>query len=428
MRILMLTQFYQPIIGGEERLVQDLCVELVQRGHEVSVATLWHAGSKEYETNRGVQIFRIRSTTQRASWLYKESQRRHVPPLPDPEATWALRRILARVRPEVVHAHNWLMYSFLPLNWRRRIPLVVTLHDYGLICATRRLVYHDTMCSGPGPLKCLTCSMQHYGRTKGVVTTLAQRMMNAVGLRMVDMFLPISNAVAVGNGLPASSLPFQVIPDFVPDHIDAIQSNTDSYIGQLPNEDYILFVGDLSREKGIHILLRAYAQLRDAPPLVLIGRKCPDTPANFPPNVMFLASWPHAAVMEAWRRCSIAIAPSVWSEPFGLVVIEAMASGRPVIASRTGGIPDIIIDNHTGLLVPPGDPTALRSALERLLADRDLRERMGTAGERRAKDFQASAVVPRIEQVYRYLVQPSLAYGSYRLTDTTQNIEDGQGR
>ena len=62
MRILMLSQFYSPIIGGEERIVQDLSVELAQRGHEVTVATLWHEGFKDYEIDQGVQIFRIRST------------------------------------------------------------------------------------------------------------------------------------------------------------------------------------------------------------------------------------------------------------------------------------------------------------------------------------------------------------------------------
>ncbi len=96
MRILMLTQFYHPIIGGEERLVQDLSIELAQRGHEVAVATLWHESLAEYEVDQGVQIFRIRSTTQRAAWLYRETQRRHAPPWPDlppPAASRMERRI-----------------------------------------------------------------------------------------------------------------------------------------------------------------------------------------------------------------------------------------------------------------------------------------------------------------------------------------------
>ena len=108
--------------------------------------------------------------------------------------------------------------------------------------------------------------------------------------------------------------------------------------------------------------------------------------------------------MAAWRRCSIAVAPSAWPEPFGVVVLEAMAAGRPVIASRIGGLPDMVIDGETGVLIPPDDPAALRAALERLLADRDLREQLGQAGQRRVEQFRAGAVIPRIEQVYRMVM------------------------
>ncbi len=404
MRILMLSQFYQPIIGGEERIVQDLSVELVRRGHDVAVATLWHEGFQDYEVDQGVRIFRIHSTTQRAAWLYSEKQRRHAPPWPDPEATWALRRVLAQVQPEIVHAHNWLMYSFLPLKWASHARLVVTLHDYSLSCAKRRLVYKGAPCSGPGFIKCLACAKEHYGLAKGIPTALGHRLMSDVERTAVDMFLPVSTAVASGTGLVGSSLPYQVIPNFVPDQIDADPVDIESYTAQLPDGDFILFVGDLSRDKGIHILLSAYGDLKNAPPLVLIGRRCQDTPTEFPPNVLFLNSWPHAAVMAAWRRCSLAVAPSTWPEPFGVVVLEAMAAGRPVIASRIGGLPDMVVDGETGVLIPPDDPAALRSALERLLADRELRDQLGQAGRRRVAQFRADAVIPRIEQVYRMLM------------------------
>ena len=377
---------------------------LARRGHEVAVATLWHEGFQDYEIDQGVRIFRIHSTTQRASWLYSETQRRHAPPWPDPEATWALRRVLAQVQPEIVHAHNWFIYSFLPLKWQSRARLVLTLHDYSLSCAKRRLVYQGASCSGPGLIKCLACSKEHYGLAKGIPTALGHRLMSRVGQGAVDMFLPVSTAVARGNGLVGSSLPFQVIPNFVPDKLDGDCVDTEAYTAQLPGDDFILFVGDLSRDKGIHTLLNAYGELKNAPPLVLIGRRCQDTPAEFPPNVVCLNSWPHAAVMEAWRRCSIAVAPSAWPEPFGVVVLEAMAAGRPVIASRIGGLPDMVVDGETGVLVPPDDPTTLRTALERLLADRDLREQLGQAGQRRVEQFWASAVIPHIEQVYRLVM------------------------
>jgi glycosyltransferase involved in cell wall biosynthesis len=178
----------------------------------------------------------------------------------------------------------------------------------------------------------------------------------------------------------------------------------DSYFSQLPEDGYLLFVGDLRLDKGVGVLLRAYADLQNPPPLVLIGRKCADTPSDLPENVILMDSWPHAAVMEAFRRSSLALFPSVWLEPFGIVVIEAMSMGRPVITSRIAGPAEIVVHGENGLLVPPGDAAALKQVIQRLLDDSELRERMGQGALRRAQDFRASAVVPRIEAVYRKLI------------------------
>jgi glycosyltransferase involved in cell wall biosynthesis len=138
--------------------------------------------------------------------------------------------------------------------------------------------------------------------------------------------------------------------------------------------------------------------------LVLIGRPCPDTPANLPPGVIVLKAWPREAVMEAWRRCLFGVAPSIWPEPCPTVVMEAMASGRPVVGSRIGGLPDLIVDGETGVLVAPGDPEALRLASARLLGDPALRRRLGEAGGVQARQFMASTVVPRIEALYQHLL------------------------
>src|SRR5258708_3921801 len=116
MRILMLAQFYPPTIGGEERHVRNLSIELAARGHAVSVATLWHEGLAEYEMDQGVRIHRIRGTMQRMAALFSEQERQYAPPFPDPEALNAIRHILASEQPDIVHAHNWLVHSFTPLK------------------------------------------------------------------------------------------------------------------------------------------------------------------------------------------------------------------------------------------------------------------------------------------------------------------------
>src|ERR1043166_5222609 len=108
----MLAQFYSPVIGGEERHVQDLSIELVNRGHDVAVATLQLPGSAEFELDQGVRIYHTKSTMGRSRWLYSQAERNHAPPFPDPEVMLGLRRIIDREQPDIIHAHNWLLYSF----------------------------------------------------------------------------------------------------------------------------------------------------------------------------------------------------------------------------------------------------------------------------------------------------------------------------
>jgi glycosyltransferase involved in cell wall biosynthesis len=86
--------------------------------------------------------------------------------------------------------------------------------------------------------------------------------------------------------------------------------------------------------------------------------------------------------------------------------MEAMASGKPVVSTSIGGIPDIIIDGSTGILVPPGDVGALRNALQELLTNRDIITRMGQTSLKRVAQFKSGSVVPQIEQVYRTVTQP----------------------
>ena len=223
-----------------------------------------------------------------------------------------------------------------------------------------------------------------------MAAVLANWGMSAVERAAVDMFVTVSRATSEGNRLAGTHLPQQVVPNFLPNSSTKPQDSLDPYVAQLPNQEFMLFVGDLRPMKGLDVLLTAYAALQDAPPLVLIGKAWPDTPTELPPNTLVLHNWPNYAVMEAWRRSSIALVPSIWPEPFGIVVIEAMAGATPVIASRIGGI--------------PGDPVALRMAMECLLKDANLRQRMGRAAKQRASDFEAGAVVPQIEAIYQQVM------------------------
>ncbi|HRZ84164.1 MAG TPA: glycosyltransferase family 4 protein, partial [Candidatus Hydrogenedentes bacterium] len=117
-----------------------------------------------------------------------------------------------------------------------------------------------------------------------------------------------------------------------------------------------------------------------------------DLAAGGPPWYRPLGWMSHAEALSLYQGADIAVVPSLWREPFGLVAVEAMAAGLPVVASDTGGLSDIVLPGETGLLVPPGDEGSLAAALETLLDGDVLRARLGAAGRARAEaehDWQA---------------------------------------
>lgn len=400
----MLSDFYFPVLGGVEQHVRTLSTALQQRGHEISVATLGQPDLLVQEVVDGVRVHRLSSTTQKIPALYRHAHRPWAPPCPDPHVMSALRRVISEERPDVVHGHDWIARSYAPLAPFGDAAFVSSLHYYTITCARKDLMrLGETPCEGPGLRKCLECGGEHYGRAKGTVTVLGNFAGAVADRRVVDRFIAVSLATADGNGLDGQRVPYDVIPNFVPDTAGEdveLDADTAALLRQLPDDPFLLFVGDLRRLKGIDVLLDAYGRLVDAPPLVCIGKVWPETPEDLPPNVRVLKNWPNKAVLAAWRRSLLGVVPSIWPEPFGIVAIEAMACGRPVVASRTGGLPDVVVDGESGILVPPGDAEALATALQRLIDDRPLLERMGTAARRHAETFRVAAVVPRIERAY----------------------------
>lgn len=408
MKILMLAQFYPPIIGGEERHVRNLSVQLAARGHDVAVATIWHHGMPEYEEHDGVKVYRIRSVVQRAKFLFSEETRFHAPSFPDPALTQALWQIVQEHKPDVVHAHNWLIYSFLPIKRASGAKLVLTVHDHSIACPKKKLIYRDEHCDGPALRKCLSCAGEHYGPLKGAVVLGTNKIMTAAERALVDKFLLVSTAVGADNRLLNRGLPVQVLPNFVPDDVSVVSSTPHSKLAELPAEPFMLFVGAFGRYKGVDALAQAYEGLRNPPPLVLIGYSTPEYPVQtekFAPGIHVLRDWPHGAVMQAWQRCLFGIVPSVWSDPCPTTAMEGMALSKAIVASRIGGLTDLVDDGHTGLLVKHGDVPALRAAMQLLIDQPDLRARMGQAGLQKVKHFQASAVINDIEHVYATLAR-----------------------
>ena len=140
MRVLMVTQFYPPIVGGQEQHVRNLAQALARRGHVVEVATI-AADRPEGTTLDGpVPVHRLRSTAQRTTRVYSDPDRPHAMPLADPRLRAGILRILTGGPFDVLHAHDWSVNSALGPARRSGTPVVLTQHDYSHLCATKRLM------------------------------------------------------------------------------------------------------------------------------------------------------------------------------------------------------------------------------------------------------------------------------------------------
>jgi glycosyltransferase involved in cell wall biosynthesis len=408
-KVMMLAQTYAPVPGGEERHVEDLSRELAARGHEVVVATLRQPGDGPPPQPAGVTVRQLETSVHRIPGVETLAHTNYAAPLPDPVTTAGLRRLVREERPDVVHAHNWIVNSYLPLAKRAPAPLILTLHDYGLLCPTKRLFLDGAICSGPGAAKCLRHSVEHYGAGKGTMVAGGVAIADPWVRRRVDLLISVSSVVGELCRVDDRA-DHRVIPNFVPPLPEA-PADADEALDFLPEGDFALYFGDIAEDKGARVLLEAHAGLPDAPPLVLIGRKTIEG-LDAMPNVIAPGPLPHPIAIEAVRRSSFTVAPSIWAEPFGIVALEAGAAGKPVLASAVGGLRDVVVDGETGRLLPAGDVTALREAMAAMFADPSGRERMGAAAARRVRGaFGPEAVVPRIEAAYEEAVAGRRAGG-----------------
>lgn len=407
MRILHLANLYAPVIGGLERSIATSGEELVRRGHEVTVLTLATPRAAHDETRNGIRVIRARSVANTLlPRLNQDPAKPFHPTVADPLTTADIRRVLRTGQYDVVHSHDWMMYSYLPLrHGRYGLPHVHTAHDYGLACVKKTFARDGRGCvTGPRLARCLPCAAGQYGRPRAAALTAALRAHRHRGIDALTAISP-SVADALQTARLPGDLPVRVVSSLVPDGLDELARNTPRP-AWLPDRPYVLFVGALGPHKGVDVLFTAYRKMLAewhgaAPPpaLVCVGTPRADTPP-VPDGVLIRHEVPHAEVMAAWHGAAAGVVPSI-AEAMGQVAVEALLARTPLIASRTGGLADMIRDGESGLHVPPGDAGALAEALRRLLTDRPLADRLRVAGYRRGLDFTAARVVPQIEEVYR---------------------------
>ncbi|WNV73725.1 glycosyltransferase [Geodermatophilus sp. DSM 44513] len=307
-------------------------------------------------------------------------------PVPALRQLWALdalRVVLRRrVRPvDVVHAHQGedvatLLLARLAAR-RHGCPLVVTVH----------------------------CSVGHTLRGRGVRTRLLRALGGAVersALRAADAVVVLTARTAAalrGDGVPAARV--ATIPSGFDPALFAAAGHADVLPGA--GRPRIGYVGRLAPQKRADRLVEAFGRMREPATLVVVGdgpdRARVHALAAGLPRVHLTGFVEHTAVPAVLAALDVLVLPSDYEE-MGSVLTEALASGLPVVASDVGGIPEVVRDGETGLLVPPGDVAALAAALDRLAADPVLRARLAAGARARAADYAWPALAARVAAVY----------------------------
>jgi glycosyltransferase involved in cell wall biosynthesis len=177
------------------------------------------------------------------------------------------------------------------------------------------------------------------------------------------------------------------------------------YIPKQGDDGYILYFGRISREKGIETLLRAHAMLSVQMPLKIVGTGPSENSLRLKfPQAEFLGFRGGTTLRETIANCAFVVVPSEWFENCPMTVLEAMASGKPVIGSAIGGIPEQIDDGKTGLLFEAGNVSALRQKMTILARDPDLRKKMGQAARRELeREFSLQKHCQQLVEIYRSL-------------------------
>jgi glycosyltransferase involved in cell wall biosynthesis len=329
-----------------------------------------------------------------------------------PRAYRSLAAVVDEVRPDVCHVHHVferLTVSVLDALRRRRVPTVMTLHDYKPVCPNFRLFTDGAPCT-----RCLSGRyvevVRHRclegSRWRSVAAAADAYASRARGLyHRVDRFLAPSAFLrdrVVEGGLPADRV--AVLPN------PAVAASAPRPRPAGPPA--IVYASRLVAEKGVDTLLDAAARLPDDVRLRMLGsgraeRQVRARVAAEGLPVDVLGPQPPEVVRAHLRQATAAVMPSLWWENCPMAVLEAGALGVPTVASAVGGIPELIDDGASGLLVPPGDAEALAAALTGLVERPAEAARLGAAAWARVRDrHDPGAHVAALLETYATLSAP----------------------
>ncbi|MCE4604743.1 MAG: glycosyltransferase family 4 protein [Aeropyrum sp.] len=366
-RVVMVMDFHPSSVGGVQSHVRDLSKILSEYGYDVIVVSR-KLGKGDIEDLEAEGYYTVKPLFNIETVI--------VPPDPID-----LRRELSALEPDVVHSHHiFTLTSLMALKTAKELgkPRVATNHSI------------------------------YFGYDKTGFWRLASFLLPTRYL------LPNAQAV-ISVSRAADSMVESIVDGLVDRYIIPNGVDTERFRPSEPEdpEPTVVFVGRLVWRKGVHVLVRAFRsvvrEFRDAK-LVIVGKgemepllRVMAKRYDIEDNVRMLGVVPEAEKPRIYSRGWVASVPSIANESFGIVALEAMACGKPVVASRHGGLKDIVVDGVSGRLVKPGSSRELAQALIELLGDESLRRRMGAEARRLAEEiYDWKRLAPKILKIYGY--------------------------
>jgi glycosyltransferase involved in cell wall biosynthesis len=324
------------------------------------------------------------------------------------EAARKFDRLLAAAKPDLVHVHNiyhQISPSILPRAKKRGIPVVMAAHDYKLIAPNYSL-YHDGAICDHTKKDRFVEAVKHRcvkgSSIAGILEAAEMTLHKATGLYLdnIDRIIAPSafmKAIFEEYGIP----PEKIV--HVPHFIDLAAWGTPEF----SQGDRALYVGRLSEEKGVDVLIRAAATAPHIP-VRIVGTgpqegALQDLAASLgASNVEFVGFKDGAELKAEYADARFVVIPSVWYEVFGLIALEAFASGKPVIATQMGGLSELVVDGETGIAVSAGDPDDLARQMDALWKDPASAAILGRNARKKAeRDHDPEQHYARIMDVYR---------------------------
>ncbi len=289
-----------------------------------------------------------------------------------------------------------------------RLPTVRMVHDHDLVCLRRHkyLPRNSRVCDRPAGMACylnlcfvqrapagsrLPVTLKGLGGVKAAIRANRGVRRLLVGSRWMERELIVNGLdparIAIVPPIPAALAQASPLP--------------------ASGEAEILFVGQVIRGKGVDLLLQALTRVPGDWHATIVGTgnhldacRALTEALGIAARVTFAGWVPHQDLEPYCARAAVCVVPSRWPEPFGMVGVEAMARGRPVIGFAVGGIPDWLDDGVTGILVPEADTAALGTAIAELLADPTRAQALGRAGVERVRErFQPDQYLDRLMQI-----------------------------